>query len=274
MKKNTSVAIMKFMVKEVGIPAGEALDVAAGPRMVRILLNLGADPCNFTYFNSEYFVRMPSFKVADDTAGADTFRRSTNLFPALGIRLLAGATLPPRLEEWFNWVGRYSLNLFMTEEGTPHMTSCYTTALKLTQGAKSRRREALVAVRRVKRAPVVIDVHDSSDSDREQSWRAFPKPSPSAFLSAYANYAKFLPVKLYVFRVREGCRSLAESAKKMRAAGLPSGDVDAFTDSLQFMRSVRCLVKGDVTNNALYATVQRILDIPEDGVCMLVMSFL
>jgi len=149
---STPPASSKFMVEEVGLPASDALDVAMGPRMVKILLNLGADPGKFTFFNADYFARMSNLQVSDDSWSANSFRRSANLFPALGIRILAGATLPAPLEEWFDRVGQHYLKMFMITEGTVHMKSCYKTAQKLKKVVRASKRRAANAVRAARRA--------------------------------------------------------------------------------------------------------------------------
>lgn len=254
MKKHAPAAIVKYMVQDLQLCASEALDVAAGPRMVKLLLSLGADASRFTFFDRDYFQR-----IADDRQHAETFRRSENLFPAMGLRVLAGATLPSQLCQWFDYNARKWASKFIREHGSEHMGECYCTC--------KRQFDAQV---------VVGSSCDGSDSDDEFGFRCYwpteSYPLFAAFLEKYMRYVKYLPIKLYVQSVRSSYAAVDKSVKMFLAAGASADEVDTF-DTGARVKKLRTGVRGKVRKDDLYALVQSLLDLHEDGVSDLVLSF-
>lgn len=137
MKPHAPAAIVKYMVQNLKLCPSEALDVAAGPRMVKLLLSLGADPGKFTFFKSDYFQRVGSRYVANDGEYAEVFRRSDNLFPAFGLRIVAGAVLPWPLRDWFDDCAQRLSPRFIREHGSKHMETCYAMCKKRFQALPS-----------------------------------------------------------------------------------------------------------------------------------------
>lgn len=254
MKKHAPAAIVKYMVQNLKLCASEALDVAAGPRMVKLLLSLGADASEFTFFKGDCFHR-----VADDRKYSETFRRSENLFPAMGVRVLAGATLPRQLCQWFDYNARKWASKFMREHGSEHMGACYCTC--------KRQFDAQV---------VVGSSRDSSDSEDDFGfrcyWPAESYPSFAKFLGKYMRYTKYLPIKLYVKSVRMSHAAVDKSVKMILAAGASADEVDTFVTGAR-VKKLRTGVRGKVRKDDLYALVQSLLDLHEDGVSDLVLSF-
>lgn len=263
MKKHAPAAIVKYMVQNLKLCASEALDVAAGPRMVKLLLSLGADASTFTFFKGDYFQR-----VADDRKYSETFRRSENLFPAMALRVLAGATLPPQLCQWFDYNARKWASRFIREHGSEHMGECYRTC--------KRQFGPQVAIG---------GSRDSSDSEDDFDfrcyWPAESYPSFAAFLVKYMRYTKYLPVVLYVKSVRMSHAAVDKSVRMMLLAGASADEVDTFVTGARFkMKGKWCdkankasKIKGKVKKNELQALVQSLLDLHEDGVCLLMLSF-
>lgn len=258
MKAHAPAAIVKFMVEDLPLCPSEALDVAAGPRMVKLLLSLGADPGKFTFFKSEFFDRMSFHSVADDSKYAQHFRRSENLFPSLGLRVLAGGVLPTLVREWFDRVTRRWGDKFIREHGSKNMDMCY-------RSFKSQFH-----------AQDVTELSYGSSDDEDEFefrsyWPSITRPSFAAFLSKYARYAKYLPIKLYVQSVRSSYAAVDKSVKMILAAGASADEVDTFVTGARVKKLRK--IRGKVRKDDLYALVQSLLDLHEDGVCDLVLTF-
>lgn len=263
---------MKFMVNEVGLQPSDALDVALGPRMVKILLSLGADPSRFTFFDSDYFLRVSCMRVSDDSCDAENFRRTVNLYPAMGIRVLRGAKLPTRVEQWFDEVSTTMFSVFMRDQGTMHMVRCHQTLQRQFQAAKHAKTARRAALDAVKRAAANTPADDSS-TDTDHS-RGEARPSSAAFLQTYSGYIKFLPIKLFVSSVKVQSRPTDKSAEMMLAGGLNMADVDTFRQGVATKASRATTVRSKAQKNDLYFLVQRVVDTHEDGICRKVMGYL
>lgn len=269
MKKNTTSATMKYMIKDVGLEASDALDVALGPRMVKILLVLGADPSRFTYFDSDYFRRRHCMRVADDSRDAANFRRTVNLYPAMGIRVLKGAKLPTRVQQWFDTVSTTMLSGFLREHGSLLMILCYRTFKRQLQAVKDANIARRVAIERA----AAITPEDDSSTDTDHS-RGDTRPSSAAFLQTYVRYVKFLPIKLFVANANAESRSARRAAEMMLAGGFNMVDVGTFRQGVAMKAKRTTKVRAKVHKDDLYIIVQRVLDTHEHGIYRHVMQYL
>ena len=274
MKAHAPAGIVKYMVQNRQLCPSEALDVAAGPRMVKLLLSHGADPGKFTFFKTDFFDMISVPDVADDSRYAQPFRRSENLFPALSLRVLAGGVLPPIVREWVDSVaGKWGAK-FIREHGSTNMDMCYRTF-----GSQFQAQD------------VAERIYDSSDSEDELEHRSYWPPvsrhSFAGFLAKYASYTKYLPIKLYVQSVRSSHLAVDKSVKMMLLAGATAEEVDTFVTGAEVKmqgkgKNKACCgraskakkIRGKVKKNDLYVLVQSFLDLHEDGVCDLVLCFL
>lgn len=272
MKRSTSTATIKYMVNEVGLKPSDALDVALGPRMVKVLLNLGADAARFTYFESDYFLRRSCMRVADDSRHAENFRRTVNLYPAMGIRVLRGARLPRRVEQWFDTVSATMFSGFMRDYGNVHMILCHQNFKHQVQAAKDAviaRRAARDAARRA----AAIEPADDSSTDTDSS-QGNMRASSARFLKTYVDYVKFLPVKLFVSDANADVRSAKRATEMMLAGGLSMVDVETFRHGIAAKARRTSTVRSKVQKNDLYLLVQRVVDTHEEGISKQVMQYL
>lgn len=185
-KPSTHVDHIRQAAKHLSTEAPKAVDFCSKEKFANVLLEVGKDATDFSFYNQEYF--LDGNPLHDDSPGADAFRRKHNVYAVLSARILyGGKVLPVHVSEWYDEHGTDMQIHYMDGKGDVLMGLCY----KL-----------------YKKRLEVLDARTVEVSCYE-------------FMNLYAEYTKYLPIYLHIkgrAMQRARIQAMVESMKKNGAS--------------------------------------------------------